>query len=68
MNLIFRKTQNTIYLKVRNSDCEYSSSRSLQNIKDDISLISKITKTEEKGNELISDIDSAINTVKRKAT
>lgn len=41
---------------------------SLQNIKDDISLISKITKTEEKGNELISDIDSAINTVKEKAS
>ena len=40
---------------------------SLQNIKDDITLISTYTKTDNKGKEFVSDIDKAIKTVKDKA-
>ena len=40
---------------------------SLQNIKDDITLISTYTKTDKKGKEFVSDIDKAIKTVKDKA-
>ncbi len=44
-----------------------SAAQSLQNIKDDITLISTYTKTDKKGKEFISDIDKAIKTVKDKA-
>ena len=40
---------------------------SIQNIKDDITLISTYTKTDNKGKEFVSDIDKAIKTVKDKA-
>lgn len=44
-----------------------SAAQSLQNIKDDITLISTYTKTDKKGKEYVSDIDKAIKTVQDKA-